>query len=168
MHTHLRKILAVALHPATCDGEATAAFAAARRLAAASEAPGFAEAEAEVIANSETRAGTLREGRAGVAEQRTSWRVSIRADRLHEFLGALVAKANAAGVQFSLTTFALLGRHVHTPSRLEFALSGTRQEVDKLDRWIEFYMLGAGFRRRRGNEQREAISRRGETVFCMQ
>ncbi len=139
MHAHLQKVLAVALHPDTCDGEATAAFTVARRLAAKNGSADLPVAEAKIISRAGSSAGAGREGpRAGSPQQRTAWRVSIRADRLHEFLGVLIGKAGATGVVLSLTTFALLGRHVHTPSRLEFDLKGPRGAVEALDGWIEF------------------------------
>ena len=130
MHAHLQKVLAVALHPDTCDGEATAAFTVARRLAAKNGSADLPVAEAKIISRAGSSAGAGREGpRAGSPQQRTAWRVSIRADRLHEFLGVLIGKAGATGVALSLTTFALLGRHVHTPSWLEFDLKGPRGAV---------------------------------------
>lgn len=169
MHAHLQKVLAVALHPDTCDGEATAAFTVARRLAAKNGSADLPVAEAKIISRAGSSAGAGREGpRAGSPQQRTAWRVSIRADRLHEFLGVLIGKAGATGVVLSLTTFALLGRHVHTPSRLEFDLKGPRGAVEALDGWIESYMVGAGFRVRRSRSPREATSTRGEDLFRTQ
>jgi hypothetical protein len=172
MHPHLRKALALALHPGTCDGEASAAFSAARRLVAKNGSPDLPDAEAEIVSCADPHphprypgAGT---SPAPAPEQHTVWRVSIRADRLHEFLGMLIEKAKATDVRLTLQTFGLLGRHVHTPTRLEFALTGERPCVDLVGGWIATYVAGAGFRVRHHAGPPRTANARGESAYCAQ
>jgi hypothetical protein len=97
--------------------------------------------------------------------------VSLRADRLHEFLGFLIAKTAATDVRLTLQAFALRGRHVHTPTRLEFALTGDRPWVEMVGGWIANYVAGAGFRvrhRRPETAGAPGAGARGESAYCAQ
>jgi hypothetical protein len=161
MHPHLRKVLAVALHPGTCDGEASAAFSAARRLVARN---GLPDAEVQILSRDESSPTRTRADSASPG-QRTVWRVSIPADRLHDFLGMLIAKTAATDVRLMLRSFALRGRHVHTPTRLEFALTGARPCVELVGGWIASYLATAGFRVRHRHDP-EASGARGERAHC--
>jgi hypothetical protein len=145
MPPHLQNVLAVALHPGTCDGEAAAAFHAARRLAARGFLP---DSGREVVSFSESRSSPPRTTTICSATHEAIWRVSIRADRLHEFLGLLISKTDAADVRLTLENFVLLGRHVHSATRLEFVLTGSRRSVDTIGGWIASHIGPAAFRLR--------------------
>lgn len=143
MSDKLRNILTLALRPETGDGEATAAFTAARRLAAKSGLDGV------LGTHSETQTKTVYKDRVvymdriiyrsiGFLNQKTlAFKLTVPATYHHTMVVRIFSMAYQLGVHVDVRSCITKNGKISDATVFELTLQGREYDVDALDREVD-------------------------------
>ena len=133
MDTRMQSIMALAFHPNTGDGEAIAAFMAARRLA------GNRGIDAVVVERVVTREVVKEVNRKTSWERGVRYRQCVPARWQHDFLLTILQAARRLDLDLEVDHLGTVDNRVIGALEITYAVRGTAGAVGRFDALVEAY-----------------------------